>query len=227
MGRKLHTFLRVVIPGGIILLEMLLLYVCVFRPVPGDTEAWTFLSANWGDWTGMACLALVCGWGYYNFEITYKVDGWTLRGMGRIRENIAERLLQPFRDDAELSAKLPRIEWRALRRIFFQFIDENPTMKASNEGAFLSGIAFYSFLDLATISSIALVLGLIALLWKRSNAQSSLWIYLTVLVVVIPISISAAHNAIRKHRETSNLQLDAILSEHLETLRERLIRCII
>jgi hypothetical protein len=226
MPRGLHTFLRILVPGAIVLVETLLLYVFTFRPSPGDSDVWAFMSAEWGKTTGFAVLAIVLGWAYYAFEVTHRIDAITFNGMNDVRANIVARLLRPFHSDPELAPKLDRLEWRALKRIFFNFVDELPGLKTSNELAFLSGLVFYSFLDLATISSFEGALASAAWWSQGSGSSLALRIYTVVLVAIIPISALAARTAIRKHKETSDRQIDAVLSDHLTELRGRLLRSV-
>lgn len=223
MPHGLHTFLRILIPGGIILLESFLLYAFTFRSFPGDSDVWTFLSQEWGQTTGFAIASMILGWAYYSFEVTHIVDGKTFNGMASVRANITNRLTSPFRSDPELRDKLDRLEWRTVKRVFFQFIDETPSLKTSNELAFLSGLAFYSFIDVACISSFFLFIAICGWLFAE-GAPLAVKIYAATLAVIILLAIGGAKTSIKKHTETSNLQLDAILSDHIEQLRERLVR---
>jgi uncharacterized membrane protein len=226
MPRKLHIFLRILIPGGVILAEFFLLYFFASRGVPDDTTVWSFLSEDIAKTTGIAILALALGWIYYAFDVTDKVDLWTIRGMESVRGNIRSRLLAPFRDDHELGPKLGRFGWATLERIFFQFIDETPSLKTTNELAFLSGLLFYSFLDLAIITTPAFAATVIILTLEGRSGLIALSLYAVFLVVVFFIAIAAARSAIKKHKATSNRQIDAILSEQLPALKERLRRSV-
>jgi len=226
MPRSLHTFLRILIPGGIILVETLLLYVFVFQPFPGDSDVWNFLSKEWGKTTGFTVLAIVLGWAYYGFGLTHTVDDKIFRGMEGIRKNIVRRLTAPFKADNELAPKLDRLDWRAVKRVFFQFIDELPALKTSNELAFLSGLGFYSFIDLGTISTVIFVISALSLIIQRGGSPLALRLFTLALAVIVPLSIFGARIAINKHQEISNRQLDAVLSDQLPELRDRLLRCV-
>lgn len=221
MPHWLHTFLRILIPGIIILLECFGFYAVAFQQVPHSSEVWSFLASDYGKWTGFAVVAVVLGGLYYFFDVTYKVDDRTFCGMKDIRENIRKRLTEPFRADPMLSGKLDQLEWRTIRRIFFRFIDETPSLKTSNDLAFLSGLAFYSFIDLATISSVVFVASGAAL--ATGFAVTTIRWYMLALGFTDVVSIAGARAAIKRHRDTSDLQLDTILSDHLEELRQRLV----
>ena len=221
MPHRLHTLLRILIPGILVMLECFFFYTVAFRQVPPSSEVWTLLSIDYGKWTGFAAIALVLGGLYYFFDITYKVDERTFCGMKDIRANIRRRLTEPFRRDPVLSSELDGLEWRTIQRIFFRFIDETPSLRTSNDLAFLSGLAFYSFLDVATISSVVYVASA-AVLATGFAATTIRW-YMLALGLIGAISIAGARAAIKKHGDTSNLQLDAILSDHLAELRRRLV----
>jgi hypothetical protein len=142
--------------------------------------------------------------------------------MAGIRNNIRQRLTTPFRSDPELAPMLSEVNWRSLRRIFFRFIDETPSLRTSNNLAFFSGLGFYSFIDLATISTAYLVVTLIGWL-SLGGATLAIKLYIIGLAVVILIGILGAAITIRKHRETSNIQLDTILADHKSELRKRIL----
>jgi len=163
---------------------------------------------------------MVLGWLYYFFDFTHKIDERTLGGMKDIHANITRRLTEPFCPDPVLSDKINRLDWRAIRRIFFRFIDETPSLKTSNDLAFLSGLAFYSFIDLAAISCLFFVASAAAL--ATGFAAAPIRWYMMALGAAVAVSVLGARAAIRKHKETSNLQLDAILSDYQEELRKRL-----
>ena len=81
---------------------------------------------------------------------------------------------------------------------------------------------FYSFIDLATISTAYLVVTLIGWL-SLGGATLAIKLYIIGLAVVILIGILGAAITIRKHRETSNIQLDTILADHKSELRKRIL----
>jgi len=217
----LHTFLRILIPGVIIMLEFIVFYTVAFRQIPNLSDISSFLMADYGKWTGLAVVAVGLGWLYYVFEITYKVDDGTFCNMKDIRVNIMQRLTQPFKCDTELSGKLDSLPWRTVRRIFFSFIDDTPSLKTSNELAFLSGLAFYSFIDLATISVVFYVTS--ATVLATGLAATVIRWYMLALGIIFTVSVAGARAAIKRHKETSNLQIDAILADHREELRKRFV----
>jgi len=220
MPHWLHTLLRVLVPGIIILTESLLFYVFAFQPRPDLSDVWSFMVTDWGKSTGFAGLSLAVGWVYYFLGVTHAVDNITFRGMMDVRENIQRRLIEPFQTDEVLSKKLRQLEWRTIRRDFYSLIDETPSLKTSVNQALLSGLGFYSFIDLGTISTFVSLVTLVFLVTGVGTMQ--LWCYFVGLLVFITISFFGARAAIKKHKDRSNLQLDALLSEHHEKLRDQL-----
>jgi hypothetical protein len=223
MPLGLHKFLRVLIPGIFLSAEGFLLYIFCFSDFPSSFAAWSLLSKDLGKTTGFALLAFGLGAAYHYFGITEAVDNETLRGMRGIRQNISDRLTRPFHSDVELGPRLSEVSWRMLRRIFFRFVDEIPHLATSNQLAFFSGLGFYASVDLATISLVYLTAILIG--WLRmGSATLAVQLYLIVLVILVLVGVAGAKVIIRKHLETSNIQLDAILSDHVSELRDRILK---
>ncbi len=220
MPHWLHTFLRILVPGIVVLVECFLLYVFGFQALPNQSEIWSFMATDWGKWTGFSVLAVVLGFIYYVLGITHAIDDRTLGGMTDVRDNIVQRLTETFRSDLALSGKPDQLQWRTIRRVFFGLVDEIPSLKTSVNLALLSGLAFYSFIDLATVS--AVVLFIAAELLASGLGSTHLRWYVLALEVTIAVSIVCARAAIRTHKNRSNLQLDAILSDHFSELRDRL-----
>jgi hypothetical protein len=106
-------------------------------------------------------LAFLLG-GLYRFSgITHWIDDKTLKGMCGIRAQIQRRLKAPFSDDPDLAPRLQALNWQIIRRVFFQFVDELPYLATTKENAFNSGIGYYSCIDLASLSSLFLIVGVI------------------------------------------------------------------
>src|ERR1035437_4893149 len=222
MPLGLHKFLRVIVPGAFLAGEGFLLYAFCFLDFPSSSDTWSLLSRDWGKTTGFVLLAVLLGAVYHFLGITEVIDNKTFRGMQGIRDNITDRLTRPFRSDSAVASRLPDVDWRILRRVFFRFIDEIPHLATSNQLAFFSGLGFYASVDLAAISSLytmATVIGWMII----GDANLAVRLYLLVLVVLVAVGIATARVTIRKHRETSDIQIDAILADHLSELRDRIL----
>ena len=223
MPLGLHKFLRVIVPGAFLAAEGFLLYVFCFLDFPTSSDTWSLLSKDLGKTTGFVLPALLVGAVYHYLGITEWIDNKTFRGMQGIRDNITVRLTRPFCSDSVLASRLSDIDWRILRRVFFRFIDEIPHFATSNQLAFFSGLGFYATVDLATISSlysVTIVVGWMII----GPANLAVKLYLLVSVLLVAVGIATARVTIRKHRETSDIQLDAILADHLPELRDRILK---
>lgn len=223
MKLGLHKFLRVMVPGAFLAVEGFFLYVFCFLDFPSTSDTWSLLSRDLGKTTGFALLSLLLGAIYHYLGVTELIDDKSFHGMQGIRDNITDRLTRPFRSDPAVASRLSDIDWRILRRVFFRFIDEIPHLATSNQLAFFSGLGFYAAVDLATISSlytVAIVVG-----WMVVGAANlAVKLYVLVLLVSVAAGIVTARVTIRKHRETSDIQLDAILADHQSELRERILK---
>jgi hypothetical protein len=223
MPLGLHKFLRVIVPGAFLAVEGFLLYVFCFFDFPSEQDTWNLLSKDLGKTTVFALLALAVGAAYHYLGITEAVDNEALGGMQGIRENIVERLTRPFRLDPVLGPRLSEVDWRMLRRVFFRFIDENPHLATSTQLAFFSGLGFYASVDLATVSLAYVIVILIGWL-VIGTATLAVKLYMLALAASVVIGMVGAKITIGKHRETSDIQLDAILTDHVAELRDRILK---
>lgn len=222
MGLHQHNIFRVVIPGIVILIETILFIYFFFYEMPSPTEAWSVLAQDFSKSTLLLLLALLLG-GLYRFSgITHWIDDRTVGGMKRVNENIRLRLLGQFETDPELKEGFARLPWPAIKRIFFQFVDELPYLKTTNELSLYTGIGFYSFIDVGILSLISLLLGFLTTT-LLPYVPIAAWIYLFALSVVICLAWVGAEAVIKKHIGFSNSQLDAILADQPEKLRERFL----
>jgi hypothetical protein len=71
MSLGLHNFLRVIIPGIILLAEGFLLYAFSLLDFPSNADTWAVLSKDWGKTTGFALIAFALGGLYRYLEITH------------------------------------------------------------------------------------------------------------------------------------------------------------
>ena len=145
--------------------------------------------------------------------------------MQGIRREIERKLKAPFIGDVDLGPHLVAVDWRIIRRIFFQFVDELPYLSTSKENAFYSGIGYYSCIDLAVLSSLFLILGIITSK-TMAYVPLSARLLLCTFVLAVMFGVLGAKAAIRKHKSTSMTQLDAILAEKRTELKQRFLNAL-
>ncbi len=225
MPLGLHNKLRVLVPGVIILLEGFLYIQFFFNDAPSSAQSWDFLTRDFSKATLPILLAFLLG-GIYRFSgLTHWIDDHTFKGMHSIRKELETRLKAPFKNDPDLGPRLGDLNWRVVKRVFFQFVDELPYLATTKENAFSSGIGYYSCIDLASLSLLFLVLGVIT---SRiiTYVPVSAWMLLIGLFLAVLFGIFGAKSAIRKHRATSCTQLDAILAEKSAELKQRFLNAL-
>ncbi len=225
MPLGLHNKLRVLVPGMIILLEAFLFVQFFFNESPSSAQSWDFLTRDFSKATLLILLAFLLG-GLYRFAgVTHWIDDHTLKGMAGVRRVVIARLTTPFANDPDLGPHLADINWRIVKRVFFQFVDELPYLATTKENAFYSGIGFYSCIDLASLSLFFLVLGVITTMLV-DYVPISARIFLAALVLAVLFGVFGAKSAIRKHMATSGAQLDSILADKGGELRQRFINAL-
>lgn len=225
MPLGLHNKLRVLLPGIIILLEGFLFLQFFFNDSPSSAQSWAFLTTDFSKATLLILLAFLLGWLYRFSGITHWIDDNTLKGMRDVRAEIERRLKAPFINDPDLGPRLDALDWRVVRRVFFQFVDELPYLAITRENAFYSGIGYYSCIDLASLSMFFLIIGVIVSV-VVPYVPISARVLLAALVLAVIFGALGAKASIRKHNATSTTQLDAILAERGAKLRQRFLNAL-
>lgn len=153
---------------------------------------------------------------YYACKIRYKLWDPFLK---RVQDNIKETLLEPFNAEFNDKQKTNLKSNRVLMNVFYEFVDNNESLKEKAKSVRFNGLIWTSCID----ATIIFFCGSIVMFIK--HVITSLKYDLVVaccLFLVFLISLVLIFALTRNHIRLSNEQLEVITGLHKETLRKRL-----
>jgi ABC-type multidrug transport system fused ATPase/permease subunit len=212
MNKETLKTLRIIIPGVIIYLFFLPLF-------KGTIDIGEIVSSiNSIKDLLYFIIILPLGALYYVFQIRGYFISQSLR---KIHENIYNQLLSPFQNEpliVKASSKLR--QGRILLDIFYNFVDNDESLKERAKNVYLNGLIWSSVADVASVGSIAASIYLIAFIISGNWDYS---IAFLVLLLVSAFSFFVLLPRVTKaHIQLSNEQLGYISLYKKEDLQKKL-----
>ncbi len=138
-----------------------------------------------------------------------------------IDENIKDKLISPFANDDELRFLFsPEIEYTSLKSIFYQFVDNDKTLKVKAELIYHNGLFLTSFLD---FSIIGFFFSVFYFAYYFLNQNINLLIKSNILfIVILIINWFVIPKIVVDHKKLSNEQLEIITTSHHDELKNKL-----
>lgn len=131
----------------------------------------------------------------------------------RVNENIRSRMVSI----AGLSDNKSRYTWKKVRRIFYDIIDRDESLKVKGQRVMFNGLIWTSSADLTAISILFLGYSLILIV---SDVQSAAYAAIAYFVSALVGFIGLVKTTDR-HLELGNEQLDLMEEKYLSSIRER------
>lgn len=164
-------------------------------------------------------LALILGALYYVFGIR---DFFIKDSLEDIHANIKDKLLEPFRGDTELSSKLDKLKkGRTMLHIFYDLIDNNPSLTEKAKCVYMNGLIWTSIVDSIAISLSGIFLYLISFLATFNFYYFSICLILTFIYLFSKLVLLP--RITQRHKNLADDQIEFI-HLHLEDLLIQKVR---
>jgi hypothetical protein len=144
----------------------------------------------------------------------------------RVGTNLVEKLTRPFLHDPTFPHTLT---WRKIKRVFYYYVDTDPSLKHLKQLVFWNGALWTSFADLRIISGGgAIVVALVmagAYLWGDPgfNYARATYVYLLFIFLFVA-SIGLSEVFTKNHIRLGSQQAKIIVDNHQQDLKQRLIQ---
>ena len=226
MSKEDQAKLRIIVPGTMILLSVLLLVI----PLLFSQYNLTFDSIISSLGTLGAIVSLIVSVVFIRFVIPVlgalyqiaRIRGRLLRKSQRqIDENIKRRLLSLYESDLTIAENADWLsQGRRLLNVFYDFIDNKQSLKERAKGVYLNGLYWSSAADLTAISSLTAIvcLGIYLL-----NQRVYYLVFCGLCLLTGLLSWLFIPMLARRHIKLGNEQIEFIQDLHGTELQSRLI----
>jgi hypothetical protein len=211
MEQDLLKKLRIIVPGCIILFA--LLSVIVAKITVKDL----FSTIAIVDIVYFTLIVFALGAIYHLFNIRSHFNRSSIE---RIDSNIKSSLLEPFRNDHEISNKSETLKkGRTLMSIFYQIVDNDNSLTAKAKNVRFNGIFLSSVADLIFISFLAIVMHFVCYeIWKSNYNLALIFVWLGIYILAYVLLPKVT----KRHIDLSNEQLDFIRTHYSDKLKEKI-----
>jgi hypothetical protein len=226
MSKEDQAKLRIAVPGTMILLFILLLIIPLFvlrydLTLDSIVSSLGTLGAIVSLIVSVIVVRLVIPVLGSLYQIARLRKRLLKESQRRIDDNIKRRILSLYATNPTIAHNADWLsQGRCLLNVFYDFIDNKPSLKERAKGVYLNGLFWSSAADLTTISSISAILGLSIYLLNQGDYYLVLCgsCLLIGLLSWLLIPILA-----RRHIELGNEQIDFIQDIHGTDLQSRLV----
>jgi len=153
---------------------------------------------------------------YYVFKIRYKLWDPFLK---RVQDNIKETLLEPFNADFNDEQKTNLKSDRVLINVFYEFVDNNESLKEKAKLVRFNGLIWTSCIDATIIFFCGSIVILMKYFFTSQNYDLVVALCLFIISLISLIFIFVLTN---RHIKLSNEQLEVITELHKLSLGNRL-----
>lgn len=222
MESKTFQWLRVLVPGILLMVLVALLILIFYKPLNSFSDVFSIVALEFTKMTLPVLLCVALGGIYYYLHISDLVDESCFGHMRRVNENIRDRLVGAFDNDPEIAQHQQKLSRSAIQRVFYELIDETPSLKTKVELAFSYGLGFYSFLDLFTIALFGEIITMLLLAFVTPANPNVGLVSLLALFGLVFLSLFGMDATIKSLSAESNIQIDMILASKKAELKNKL-----
>lgn len=204
MEQKTLNYLRIIVPGGIFLVYAVLLgAITKLYQLPNpDLDA-----------IMKSLFVLVIG-AIYRFT---PLRSWINRNhYDRVNENIRSRMVAM----AKLVDDKRRFTWKNLRRVFYDIIDNDESLKVKGQRVMFNGLLWTSCADTTAIGILFLGYSLILIASHVNGAAYAAMAFFGFALLGFVGSVKSTE----KHIELGNEQLDLMEEKYSTAIHDRLIK---
>ena len=207
MDRKKLKFLRLLVPGLALILELLPMFNGLNIPYE--------IGKGWLAYSLLIIPAVLLGVVYHLLGIRFFITKHSHR---RIDLNITDSLLKIYNGQIT-QADLNTLKDKNLKHIFYNLIDNDASLTAKSQLVYFNGLLWTSTADVFLIS---LVTSLAYLVTGIALADSTIWSTSLLMAAIGLISIMLHILTVYKHYNLSNDQLEYIEMHYRDKLTEQI-----
>lgn len=215
MSIRMLRFLRLVIPGFMILVIMLTIQNENLLELGEELQGIDLSRKN----IIFYIVPIILGTIYYALRSR---NLFFKKPIHIIQENIRVRLISDFNNDPDISPYSDRLrENSKIIQIFYRFVDSDPSLTEKANNVRANGVILSSFADACVISIFAILLYVALIIFSFSLY----YLFLLILSVIVFISsyFLFLPSTTKIHLDYSNSQIDFIITNIHGELREALI----
>jgi hypothetical protein len=208
MERKTLKFLRLLIPGLILIFE--------FLPMLNILQINYKIGEGWLNYSFLVIPALVIGAMYHIFEIRFTVTNVSHR---KIDLNIVSSLLKIY-NKSLAQDEYNFLKDKRLKHIFYKIIDNDQSLSAKSQLVYFNGLLWTSTADLFILSIFSSIVFIVCGKWVLLN--DSIWLMGILYSGVAFLSICFHFLTIIRHYKLSNDQLEFIETHYQVELKSKI-----
>jgi len=207
MSKEMLKIMRLLVPGVFI-------FLLLYPLKQGGFSLDGLLDIDTKNAFYLTCV-FVLGAVYKTFEartILFK------ESLAEVHKNIKARLLAPFLGDPNVA---PIKDWepRAFLKVFYNIVDNDPSLTEKTKDIYENGLLWSSYADLGVVSLFGVFLYLLAYYFTR---LTDYLVVLGILVALFFFALVLIKISVGKHKKLSDSQLEVITSIHRARLKELL-----
>ena len=203
--------IRIVVPGIMIFLFAIPLFQDELSP-SGAVSSLNVLQ-------GAVYLLVIAFLGgiYYFFNFRSWANRWSEE---KIRANIKTKLLEPFKNDAAISASFDKLkQGRGLLNVFYGYIDNDLSLKEKTKLVYWNGAFWSTVADIRVIGAIAFFVYIGAYIIRGNPSH---FIVSLIMAGLFMLSFLLMPIITKRHMELGNDQIDYILLKYKDDLKDKL-----
>ena len=208
MERKNLKFMRLLIPGLILIFE--------FLPILNVLQINYKIGEGWLSYSLLVVPALIIGVMYHIFEIRYTVTNVSHR---KIDLNIVSSLLKIYNKTLSQD-EYNFLKAKRLKHIFYNLIDNDQSLSAKSQLVYFNGLLWTSTADLFILSIFSSIVFIVLGKWIISD--DSIWLLGVFYAGLAFLSICFHFLTIIRHYKLSNDQLEFIETHYQVKLKEKI-----
>jgi hypothetical protein len=207
--RKTLKFLRLFVPGLIIIFEALPLSTALGKSYE--------INQGWLSYSILTIIAVVIGAFYHINNFRFFITNSSYR---RIDLNIMDSLIKLYPKALTQEQHNYLKEKKRLKNIFYFFIDNDPSLAAKSENIYFNGALWTSTADAFIISAFYSITYLILGIFFFKHSDLLLWSMIFGGIAIISLLLHIV--TIFKHLNISNEQIDFIETTKLKELETKI-----
>lgn len=208
MERKTLKFLRLLIPGLILIFE--------FLPMLNILQINYKIGEGWLNYSFLIIPALVIGAMYHIFEIRFTVTSVSHR---KIDLNIVSSLLKIYNKSLSQD-EYNFLKEKRLKHIFYKIIDNDQSLSAKSQLVYFNGLLWTSTADMFILSIFSSIVFIVCGKWILLN--DSIWLIGILYSGVAFLAICFHFLTVIRHYRLSNDQLEFIETHYQADLKTKI-----
>lgn len=208
MERKTLKFLRLLIPGFILIFE--------FLPMLDYLKINYKIGIEWFAYSFLVIPALVLGGIYHIYEVRFTITNVSHR---KIDLNITTSLLKIYNKNIS-QVEYNFLKNRKMKHIFYNIVDKDASLTAKSQLVYFNGLLWTTTADLIILSTFSSLVYFVFGLWIFHTTE--VWFIGVGFAGIAALSVCLHFLSILKHYKLSNDQIEYIETHYQKELKEKI-----